>query len=364
MPVCVAGMPHSGISTVGLALGVLGVDLGPNHGPPLEAPYKDRSGVGARFTSVNDAILDALGASWSSPPEDGGAWLGLPQLEPLKESTRALADSLALAEPWGWVDPLNSLTLSFWRELFPDLQIVVCVRHPLTLADSLEAAGAASVPKALELWCAYYEAVDDRCVVTGVSRLAEDPRGELVRVAQELHLTPSSAELQEAAGALEGLAGDASPSEGELPVEVERLYERLLATGPPRSAPEQKLEIAHLRRELERAQARIEDLRADAEAHTGWQRERDNLLANLEEQLLERDEDLKRARDENEWRRGIESALREENRSLREENRWLGEKEEEARTQLDSMQQTRLWRLGTGYWSFKDRLGGRLRRVR
>jgi hypothetical protein len=366
MPICIAGMPHSGMSMVGLALSALGVDLGPESELPPEAAYADRSRTTARFTRINDAILDAAGAAWNSPPASNGAWAGRPELGPLKREAMIVCDALALAEPWGWVDPANSLTLPFWRELFPELQILVCLRHPLGSATGLEAEGAASVSEALELWRAYYGAIDefaDRYAVTLVSRYGEDARGELERVAQELHLSPSSTDLRHAVGTIEGVAGNEARSEEELPAEVERLYARLLAatTRKPQSdggsIREQKLEIAHLRRELERATGRIEDLRLQVEAHAGWQRERDDLLANLEEQLLERDEDLKRTLAENEWRRGIEKALREE-------NEWLRGNEQHAREQLEAVQHTRLWRLGTGYWSLKARARGALRRSR
>jgi hypothetical protein len=366
MPICIAGMPHSGMSMVGVALSALGVDLGPESELPPEVAFADRSRTEARFTRINDAILEAAGAAWNSPPVSNGAWAGRSELEPLKREARTVCEALALAEPWGWVDPANSLTLPFWRELFPDLQVLVCVRHPLELAQALDADGAASVSEALELWRAYYVAVDalgDRYVVTHFSRYGEDAHGELARVAKQLHLSPSPAELRHAIGTIDGVAGNGTLSEGDVPAEVEQLYARLLAAttrerpSDAGSIREQKLEIAHLRRELERAKGRIEDLRAQVEAHAGWERERDELLANLEEQLLERDEDLKRTFEENEWRRGIETALREE-------NEWRRGNEEHARQQLEAFQHTRLWQMGTRYWSLKARVRGALRRPR
>lgn len=197
--------------------------------------------------------------------------------------------------------------------------------------------------------------------MTDLSRYAEDGQAELERIAQELHLSPSPTDVRHALGTLEDLTGSGARAEEELPAEVGRLYERLLEASarddrdPQGSIPAQRLEIAHLRRELERSKGRIQDLRAQVEAHAGWQRERDELLANLEQQLLERDEDLKRALEENMWRQGVESALREE-------YEWLQGKEQEARGQLESMRETRLWRLGASYWSLKDRLRGRLGR--
>jgi hypothetical protein len=348
MPICVAGMPHSGVTVVGRALRALGVDLGPESE--------------ARFAQINDAVLEAAGAAWNSPPESNGSWAGRAELEPLKREARMVCDALALAEPWGWADPANSLTLPFWRELFPDLEILLCVRHPLELAQALEAEGAVSASEALELWRAYYGAVDELggpYIVTHLRRYGEEPRSELERVARALHLSPSAADLRDATAAVEDLPADGSATAADLPEDVARLYTQLIAANERQRAPsattQQKLELAHLRRELQRAKGRIDDLRVQVEAHAGWQRERDELLANLEQQLLERDEELKRAWKENEWRRGVESALREE-------NEWLRQNEQEARGQLESMRETRLWRLGASYWSLKDRLRDALRR--
>jgi hypothetical protein len=340
MPICVVGTPDSGLFEVGRALAALGVDLGAQ-----------------RSARINTAVLAATNA----PSSTNASWSELPELETVKQEAKAVFDALALVEPWGWVDPASSKTLPFWLQLFPDLEILVCVRHPLESATALEAGGA-TAPEALDLWRAYYAPVDqvrDRSVVTDLSRYGDDPKKELERVASELGLSPSAAELAQAAEAIGDVPVSRSLAEADLPDEVARLYARLLETNI-RERPairEQRLEIAHLRRELERAKSRTADLRSQVEAHAGWQREREELVTSFERHLLDRDEELKRAYDENEWRRATESALRKE-------LQWLREKEEEARTQLESIRQTRLWRLGVRYWGLRDRLRGGVRRQR
>jgi hypothetical protein len=335
-------MPDSGPSTVGRALGALGVDLGER-----------------RCARINAAVLAATS---DSPPSTSASWTDLPELEPVTREARTTFEALALVEPWGWVDPASSRALPFWLQLFPDLEIVVCVRDPLELASELEAEGT-TVPEALDLWRTYYAQVDqfrDRAVVTDLARYGEDPQQELERVASELGLSPSTTELAHAAAAIGVVPVNRSLVEAELPENVARLYARLLETNVLERTviAAQKLEIANLRRELERAKGRIVDLRSQVEAHLGWQRERAEIMTGFENQLLDRDVELKRAYDENEWRRGTESALRKESKSLREENQWLLEKEEEAREQLESIQQTRLWRLGERYWALRDRVRG------
>jgi hypothetical protein len=321
MPICVVGLPDSGPSIVGRALGALGVDLGER-----------------RFARINAAVLSATS---NPPPSENASWTDLPELEPVMREAKAILDAMALVEPWGWVDsdPASSPALPFWLRLFPDLEILVCVRHPLESAAALEAEGT-TIPEALDLWLAYYEHVDqfrDHTVVTNLSWYSEDPQRELERVANELGLPASTADLAHAAATIGRVAVDRSHIEAELPEEVGRLYARLLETNMLERTviTEQKLEIANLRRELERAKGRIADLLSQVDAHAGWQRERDEFVTSFEGQLLDRDVELKRAYDENEWRRGTESALR---------------------AQLESMQQTRLWRLGTRYWALRDRV--------
>jgi hypothetical protein len=324
---------------VGRALGALGVDFGER-----------------RFARINAAVLAATSIL---PASENASWTDLHDLEPVKREAKATFDALALVEPWGWVDPdpASSRVLPFWLQLFPDLEIVVCVRHPLESARELEAEGTTS-SEALDHWRAYYTHVDqvrDCTVVTDLSRYHEDPQRELERVASELGLSPSTTDVAHAAAAIGAVPVNRSPVEAELPEDVARLYARLLETNVPERTVimEQKLEIANLRRELERAKGRIADLRAQVEAHAGWHRERDEFVTGFEEVLLDRDVELKRAYDENEWRRGTESALRKE-------NEWL----QEARAQLESMQQTRLWRLGERYWALRDRVRGSVRRQR
>jgi hypothetical protein len=323
---------------VGRALGALGVDLGER-----------------RFARINAAVLAATS---NLPPSTNASWTDLPELEPVKREAKATIDALALVEPWGWVDPdpASSRALPFWLELFPDLDIVVCVRHPLESATVLEAEGT-TLSQALDEWRAYYAHVDqvrDRTVVTDLSRY-EEPQGELERVASELGLSASTTDVARAAAAIGVVPVNASLVEAELPEDVARLYARLLETnGLERTViAEQKLEIANLRHELERAKGRIVDLRSQIEAHAGWQRERDEFVTGFEGVLLDRDVELKRAYDENEWRRGTELELRKENQWLR-----------EARAQLESMQQTRLWRLGERYWALRDNFRARVRRQR
>jgi hypothetical protein len=395
MPICVVGMPHSGMEVVGLALRVLGVDLGPQH-DLQQGAYADRAVMGSRFASINDEILASFDVAWNSPPASNGSWASRAELEPLKGRALEVCNALALVEPWGWIDAANALTLPFWRELFPDLQVLVCIRDPLEVATALDAEGAASVPEGLELWRAYHEAIEelmDEHLVTELGRYHEEAEGELERIARKLHLSTSNDELRRAARLVESDWPGSGASDTRAGDEARPLYSRLpgRAKGNPTDAMtggnrregevadrgaddrivQQKREIAHLRRELERSRGRADALLQQLESRAGWENEREQLLATLEVQLSHRDEELQRAWQESERRQSVELASRDEVAWLREQQdvltrevEWLREQNDALSRQIEWMHQTRVWRVGSGYWALKRLLRQPFRRNR
>ena len=64
-----------------------------------------------------------------------------------------MRESFAQQTRWGWKDPRTCMTLAFWQRLLPSLRYVICVRHPLDVAASLEARDGIGRDDALALWC-------------------------------------------------------------------------------------------------------------------------------------------------------------------------------------------------------------------
>jgi hypothetical protein len=199
-----------------------GLDLGgPAHFAPPAPDNRDGYWEDLRFVALNDRILDRLGGAWDLPPRPPvPGWDASPDLELERRDAEALVRGRP--EPWGWKDPRSSLTVPFWKRLLPDLKVVVCLRNPLEVADSLRARGYTSERFGLALWEAYHrrldEAVDDSvALVTHYQSFLADPSAELERLLQFTGLRPSSS----VRGAVLAGASSASRHQRRTSAEVE-----------------------------------------------------------------------------------------------------------------------------------------------
>src|SRR4051812_39157828 len=165
-------------------------DCGVFMGDRLMAPAPDNPDgfwEDTRFVNVNEKVLLAVGGDWDNPP-GADAWAEPPDLsEPRSEAAELIAE-FSQHPRWGWKDPRTSLTLPFWLELLPGLQVIICVRNPLEVATSLHRRNHSSRLHGLRLWQAYNErliaaAPPDRRLVTHYGAYLEDPLAELERVA-------------------------------------------------------------------------------------------------------------------------------------------------------------------------------------
>jgi hypothetical protein len=242
MPICIAGMHRAGTSMVARLLEGCGLDLGgPTRFAPPAPDNRDGYWEDLRFVAMNDRLLDRLGGAWDNPPTMAPGWEASPDLEAERREAEALVGGRA--EPWGWKDPRTSLTIPFWRRLLPAMKVVVCLRNPLEVADSLRARGYTSERFGLALWEAYHrtldEAVDDSfALVTHYQSVLADPRAELARLLEFTGQRPSPAVRD----AVLGASSSASRHQRRMSAEVEssalsaagkKLYATLCARSGP-----------------------------------------------------------------------------------------------------------------------------------
>src|SRR5438477_2371454 len=181
-----------------------GLYLGPKDAlMPPQADNPDGFWEHLGFVALNDELLDGLGGAWDLPPKTNEN-LSDERLDPLRMKARLLIEGFDSSTIWGWKDPRNSLTLSFWQDLLPGLKTLIIVRNPLEVAYSTRERNGTSYAFGLRLWEIYnrrlIEAADtgDR-LFTHYDLFFENAKKELRRIANFVGLPPakisSAAEL-------------------------------------------------------------------------------------------------------------------------------------------------------------------------
>jgi glycosyltransferase involved in cell wall biosynthesis len=238
--VCITGMRCSGASPVARALHRCGLFLGRQSDLPPATDEDPEAGWEHRgFHDLNDRILSALGGGRDLPPDPGPDWEQAPELEACRKEAGRLIRAMEGRGPWGWKGPSNCLTLPFWRQLLPDLKVVICLRSPQDVARSLARCGRSPDFSFASLWCTCYERLlaavpESNRLLTHFDAYAHDPESELRRVLSFLGLPQDAEKIQPAAGWMRpGPSAFPDRAEaGELP-QTDALYDRLcLQAGP------------------------------------------------------------------------------------------------------------------------------------
>jgi hypothetical protein len=205
MPVAIVGMHRSGTSLLAQLLRCGGLYLGSDDqllGPRPDNPEGFWEHTG--FQDLNEAVLAGLGGRWDAPPAVPARWGEDPRLAAQHHDARQLLNQFRGREPWGWKDPRTSLTLSLWRELIPNLRVILCLRNPLEVAVSLRRRNGFSYTKAIGLWRLYNEqslgTATERIVVS-YERILSAAEFELARVLKFIGIDASARTLRDAANA-------------------------------------------------------------------------------------------------------------------------------------------------------------------
>ena len=236
--VCIAGMHRSGTSMVAQLLQRCGMSLGnseeflPANEFNTEGYFEDR-----RFVEINDELLAYFNGSWLLPPVSNTSF-DLKQVPTaLTEKARALVAELGRDPFWGWKDPRNSITLSFWRQFIPELKVILCLRSPLEVARSLAHRDDLPPLRSFDLWQIYNrrlseEAVPSDLFITHYAAYFMKPEAELERLLAFIEMPAGADRVQEAcAASLPGLRHNRSTLsdliEAGAPAEVTNLYAEL-----------------------------------------------------------------------------------------------------------------------------------------
>ncbi|MEP6686519.1 MAG: glycosyltransferase, partial [Verrucomicrobiota bacterium] len=185
--VCIAGAHRSGTSMLTRLLHKCGLELGPESElMPARADNPDGFWENLRFVALNDEVLNEVGSAWDLPPPSDENFKSA-HLDALRIKAQLLIDGFNSVALWGWKDPRNSLTLPFWRNLLPELKIVMMVRNPLEVAYSMRERNGTSYSFGLRLWEIYNRrimeaTVPEERIVTHYDSFFENPENELERI--------------------------------------------------------------------------------------------------------------------------------------------------------------------------------------
>lgn len=198
-----------------------------------------------RIVAVNDAILALFGGTWDAPPVFPPNWTSDPRLASLRLEASQIVVELGGHGFWGWKDPRTCLTFAFWRELVPDVAVVLCVRHPLEVAQSLAGRRISYVSRlrAMDLWHTYYAMAcagmeNTANVITRYVSYFYDPEEELRRLLEVANLEVPDEIIEHAASSVDkslwrGASMDTPDFERRVPTEALNLYRRLCRDAGP-----------------------------------------------------------------------------------------------------------------------------------
>ena len=206
--VLIAGMHRSGTSMMARLLNLCGVYLGaendllsPNF-DNLEGYWEHR-----QFMRINDEILSELGGGWDYPPKAESGWEKSPKFSDIKSEASEFLRQFSAHAQWGWKDPRNSLLFPFWKELIPSMKVVICVRNPLEVVNSLIKRNHFSAALAYNLWLEYNQRIltytePENRIITHYDSYFQDPYSELVRILKFLEINVSEGRLVESIGTI------------------------------------------------------------------------------------------------------------------------------------------------------------------
>jgi hypothetical protein len=212
MPVCIAGMHRSGTSMIAKILNVCGLYLGPED----ELLYPESGYMGATiddnpkgywenipFIEFNNEILKTFDGDYIRVPSLLSGWSNDPKLLPLKHRVAGLILKHQTQVFWGWKDPRNSLTLEFWQDVFPDLKVVICVRNPVEVIDSITGRNFTNRQDIIDWWLQYHKIMVSSLsrspyMITHYESYFFDPKAEIERVCNFIGLDVSEDQVKEA----------------------------------------------------------------------------------------------------------------------------------------------------------------------
>ena len=155
--ILVLGMHRSGTSAVTRVLNLLGVDLGASVLPPVANDNDMGFWEHRDAFDTHERLLEGLGRSWHDVRDLPDGWLESPAAARARTEIGSLIGREFAGSPlWGVKDPRMCRLASIWLRALGDAGaqpgIVLVVRHPLEVVDSLHARNGWARAHSLLMW--------------------------------------------------------------------------------------------------------------------------------------------------------------------------------------------------------------------
>lgn len=202
-PCMILGMHRSGTSMITRILSENNLWIGnSNNLMPPQPDNPDGFFEYLPITQINDSLLEHLGGGWDKVPNFPTEWINSNWVKDLQEKAIGAINELKNSLPatcvaWGWKDPRTSILLPFWTSIIPDAKLLICLRDPIAVAQSLSKRNGSSINFGLSLWYDYYKTLCDsltenQFLVTHYDTWFIDAQRELNRIVSWLSLETDS----------------------------------------------------------------------------------------------------------------------------------------------------------------------------
>ena len=194
----VLGMHRSGTSALAGTLGLLGAETGLTLIPPHPEINSKGYWENTEIVAIHDMILEALGSSWQDERTLPPMWWQLPELKHFRDELMHIVKSnYTNAALWMMKDPRMCRLMPLWSSILEkvvdDARVILIVRHPHEVAESLKRRDDIPNERAYLLWLRYMLDAEKwsrnyQRVLISYEQLLSDWRSSVDHIAQILQI--------------------------------------------------------------------------------------------------------------------------------------------------------------------------------
>lgn len=202
----IIGMHRSGTSAVSGLLKDLGVFMGSDLFGPQKGVNEKGFIENSYIVKINETLFDERCTSWDDPLAHSFEFPNESSVDErfVARSRKIIQREYGRHQLWGMKDPRTTLNLTFWQNIFSEMEIKVhylmMLRHPLEVASSLEKRDSYSLRKSLMLWlnyslASYLLCPKDNLYILNFDKLLHEPKRVATELSEKFNISFPSSDL-------------------------------------------------------------------------------------------------------------------------------------------------------------------------